>query len=274
MRNKLLSIIACIVVAVVTIISCDKKKDIVSHPAYSEFATPNLTQQYYVRNDPGSQIKIPVGITSVSGSDRKITIKDSSRTAVNGTQYTIESTTITIPAGKASDSLVLKGIYAGYPPGRVDTIYLKISGGDVPANAYATTYMVIVQGYCDVNITDFNGDYHNARDVYNGTSAYGPYDMTFDVQSSDATSATVILGNLYDAGVPGITTTLKMNWSNPAAFTTTVPDQVFYAPADLWIKADGDGTFSSCNGTVIVRYVLYYKSDASIEAKGVTTMKR
>lgn len=274
MRNKLLSIIACVIVALVTIIACDKKKDIVSHPAYSEFATPLTTKLYFVRNDPSSQLKIPVGITTVSNTDRKIVIKDSSRTAVNGTQYTIESTTITIPAGKASDSLVLKGIYAGYPVGRVDTIYLKIVGGDVPANAYNTTYMVIIQGYCDVNINDFEGDYHNVTDVYASGGKWGPYDMDLHVESSTPTSATVTVGNVYDSGIPDITTTVKLDWSNPSSFTSTIPDQVFSAADDIWIKGNGTGTFSSCAGTITLKYTLYTKSDGKTYDQGVTTMKR
>jgi len=273
MRNKLLFVLAFLAVAVVTIVSCNKGKDIIQHPTYSEFATPVLTSQYYVRNIPNTQFKIPIGLTNVAKTDTKITISDSSRTAVNGTQYTIDTKTITIPAGKATDSVTLKGIYSAYPPGRVDTIYLKITSGDAPLNAYATTYTLIVQGYCDVNINDFVGDYNNVKDAYTSGS-WGPYSMDFTINSSTATSADVTLGNVYDYGVPGITTKVHMDWSNPASFSTSIPDQVLYEPDGKWIKADGEGTFSSCNGTITLKYVVYNKSDGSIDTHAVTTMKR
>jgi hypothetical protein len=257
MRNKLLSIIACVIVALVTIIACDKKKDIVSHPAYSEFATPLVSNvKYFVRDLPDDQIKIPLGITTVSNVDRKIVIKDSSTTAVNGTQYTLSTTTITIPAGKTVDSLVLKGIYTGYPIDRIDTLYLKIVGGDVPSNAYNITYSVILQRYCNVIKEDLSGDFANAFD----DETSGPYTATIsDWTETGPTTATIKIKNLgmshdwFDGAVapddPAVTgLTAKLDWTNPSNFTITIPSQPFgadvagYGPGVV----SGSGGFSSC----------------------------
>jgi len=278
MRNKLLSIIACIVVAVVTIISCDKKKDILKAPAYAEFATPLVSNiKYFVKNDPNSQFKIPIGITNISNVDRKIIIKDSSRKAVNGTQYTIESTTITIPAGKAADSIVLKGIYAGYPVGRVDTLFLKIVGGDVPANAYNATYSVILQGYCDVVPADLVGDYTQVTDNITGygSSPQGPYTATISEWTSTGTNtATVKIQNLgatsdygfgdVDPNAPGFlpgdpaATGLiaSLDWNNPSNFSVTIAKQTYvldsYGNGPSTIT--GSGSFSSCAGTFTITF--------------------
>jgi len=262
MRNKLLSIIACIIVAIVTIVACDKKKDIVNRPGYAEFATPLVSNiKYFIKDDPNSQFKIPIGITSVSNIDRKIIIKDSSRTAVNGVQYTIESTTINIPAGKAADSIILKGIYAAYPVGRIDTIFLKIVGGDVPANAYNTTYSIILQGYCDVIPANLVGDFTNSGDVYSGgASGENPYTVSVtDWTSTGPASATVKIHNLAatsdvgfgpfqpsDPAATGLTATL--NWSNPSNFTVTIAKQPFVSALYTYGAStiQGSGSFSSC----------------------------
>lgn len=281
MRNKLLSIIAGLVVIFVTIIACDKKKDILKAPAYSEFATPIASAKYFIKNEPGSQLKIPVGITNISNVDRKIIIKDSSNNAVSGTQYTIESTTINIPAGKASDSIILKGIYAGYPVGRVDTLYLKIVGGDVPANAYNTTYTVTLQGYCDVVPADLSGDFAHTGD-YIGTSPSpkNPYTATIsDWTSTGPNSATVKIQNLgstpdYGFGdLPSgngflpddpvaLGLTASLDWSNPSNFSVTIAKQPYvldsYGNGPSTVT--GTGSFNSCAGTFTITFTV---ADAS-----------
>ncbi len=292
MRNKLLVIIACLVATIVTIVACDKNKAILKPPAYSEFATPLVSNNlYFVKNDPNSQIKIPIGITNVSNVDRKIVIKDSSYAAVAGTQYTVAPTTITIPAGKASDSIVLKGIYAGYPIGRIDTIFLKITGGDVPANAYNTTYSVIMQRYCEVVAADLIGNYAHTND---GSSPQGPYTASIsDWDSTGPTSATIKihdLGATADVGYGDLDPsgnsagflptnpahlglTAMLNWHNPANFTVTIPSQTYvlnsygHGPSTI----SGSGTFSSCKQTFTIKYTV---TDASGTYAAITTVLR
>jgi hypothetical protein len=291
MRNKLLSIIACVIVAFVTIIACEKKKDVFINSAYSEFATPLVSNvKFFVKNDPNSQIRIPLGITTVATTDRKIIIKDSSRTAVNGTQYTLSTTTITIPAGKTVDSVTLNGIYAGYPVGRVDTVYLKIVGGDVPLNAYNTTYSVILQGYCDVIKDDLVGNYTKTIDTYgSGQSAQGAYTATIsDWVSTGPTSATIKIKNLgatsdygfgdVDPHAPGflpddpaaIGLNATLDWSNPSSFKVTVPKQTYvldsYGNGPSTVTATG--TFSSCAQTFTITFTV---TDPSTTYVPITT---
>lgn len=290
MRNKLFAIIACLVVTIVTIVACDKNKAILKTPAYSEFATPLVSNvKYFITNDPNSQIKIPVGITNVSNVDRKIVIKDSSYAAVAGTQYTIAPTTITIPAGKASDSIVLKGIYAGYPVGRIDTLFLKITGGDVPANAYNTTYSVIMQRYCEVVQADLVGNYTHTND---GSSPQGPYTASIsDWVTTGPSSATIKihdLGATQDVGYgdafpssPGflptnpahLGLTAMIEWSDPSNFTVTIPSQTYVLNSygNGPSKISGSGTFSSCKQTFTIKFTV---SDASGTYSAITTVLR
>ncbi|MEO6220481.1 MAG: hypothetical protein ABIO81_08640, partial [Ginsengibacter sp.] len=112
-------------------ISC-KKDNTITTPVLAEFAASTNIGQYFIKDDPNSVFKIPVGITTVSNVARTITFDVSSPTgAVEGQQYTLGTTSVTIPAGTAVDSISLKGIYAGFPAGRIDTLIFTITGGDV-----------------------------------------------------------------------------------------------------------------------------------------------
>lgn len=256
-------------------VACNKgvNDKIITPPAYSEFGTSNLLGRYFITNSASSSFKIPVGITNVSNTDRTIQFTLTSPTgAVAGTQYTAP-TSIVIPAGEALDSLEIKGLFAGYPAGRRDTLRIKITGGDVPVNAYNNTYNLVMQKYCDVTLSALYGNYTRAFD--NGT--YGPYPMTVvtgSAVSTGATTGTLKVTNVWDPGVP-VTTTINLDWTNPSGFTVTIPDQVYFAPADLWIKGTTAGTFSSCDQTFTLRYTLYEKSTGvNYSANQVTTMAR
>src|SRR5689334_10133537 len=102
MKNKigLLSLIAGLLsVLSVVIISCKKDKVVTPDQTVSLFGAGGTTSTYLVPEDPNSVFKIGLGITKPSNSDRSITFSVTSPTgAVEGSQYTVSSKTITIPA--------------------------------------------------------------------------------------------------------------------------------------------------------------------------------
>jgi hypothetical protein len=258
--------------------SCKKNNLVVDQdvvpPSYVKFNTLQAADTigtYYIRstNDP---FKLPIGVTTVSDKDRTINFTYTS-TAAQTTQYNAPSS-IVIPAGKALDSLTISGLFSGYGSAtRKDTLKIQITGGDVPASPYKATYYLILRKYCDVFLADFDGDYTNSDD--NGT--YGPYFTSVTPGSGTATgptSATMTIENIWDPGVPVITS-VNLDWSNPANFTVTIPDQEYFGPADIWIKGTLPGSFSSCDQTFILRYTLYYKStNVDFAADQVTTLRR
>lgn len=280
MNNKF-SIIAIATMWLAFITTACNKKDDVLHDikttsAYSEFATPNLTvttNSYFIKNDPNSTFKIPVGITNISNVDRKIVFKDSSRTAVAGIQYNFVNT-ITIPAGKAADSIIVQGLYTGYPVGRKDTLYVKIVGGDVPVNAYNNVYAVTLQGYCDVVSNNLTGSYTKSVDYYNSSASATKYTAQIvNWVSTGTTSATVNIINLgatpdngwgpFSATDPVTSPGIKVNldWSNPANFTVTVPSQNFFNDGSGMSTISGSGSFSACANTFTIKFTTVYAGD-------------
>ncbi|HVU57876.1 MAG TPA: hypothetical protein VHD83_22600 [Puia sp.] len=266
-------IIICLLILAVAFNSCVKQK--FDTPTLAEFAAPvagNQGSYFILPNDPSSEFKIPIGITTTSGKDRTVNFTVTSPTgAVAGTQYTIASNSITIPAGKAVDSISVKGIYDAYPSGRIDTLIFTITGGDAGVYTGSEKYTLVVQKYCDVVSTDLVGDYASSDDLYEGEgSGAAPYTVNIsNWTSTGPTSATITLKNFgatpdngfgpfapTDAAATGITA--KLDWSDPSNFTVTIPSQPYkgavltYGPG----KIAGSGSFSSCLETFKITFVV------------------
>jgi hypothetical protein len=262
---------------------CDKTKvyDLITPPPQAHFITSGGS--YYISNSSSSSFKIPIGTTNVSNVDRKVTVSVSSPTnAAAGVQYNLPSTTVTIPAGKAVDSITVNGLFAGYASGRKDTLTFTISGGDVEPGSFNSTYKLVLQKYCDVVLSNLAGSYTQSFDVQG--SSYGPYTSVVSATSTGATSATLVIKNFSAAAFgpfvstdaaanPGIT--VNIDWSNPANFTTTIPAQSFYKDPSYGaatITGVGTGSFSSCDNT----FTFNYKVTVAAGSFGnfTTTLKR
>lgn len=258
---------------VLLLTSCDKTKeyDVIVPPVQAHFLNTTVAT-YYVTNDPNSVFKIPVGLTKASSKPTVVTVTMTSPTnAVSGTQYTLPTTTVTIPAGKVVDSLTVKGIFSGYATGRVDTLTFTIQSGDAPASDYNKVYKLILRKYCAVVSTDLVGNYTASRDYYQVTQASGAsYTAAIsNWTSTGATTATVLIKNLgatldigfgpfqpTDAAATGLTAML--DWTNPANFTVTLASQPYVASLYTYGAStiSGSGTFSSCDRTFNINYVV------------------
>jgi hypothetical protein len=253
--------------ALVTLVafSCKKNnlvidQDIVA-PAYAKFnvaKTADTLATYYVR-DNNAPFKIPVGISAPLDRDVTINFTYTSNDAVAGQQYNAPAS-ITIPAGQTLDTLEVTGLFTGFASSsQIDTLHIKISGGDVPANAYWSGYKLLLRKYCNVDFNTFDGDFDNTIEYSaSGAVSWGPYTTTVkNINITSATTATADIENLYDYGGEVSAT---FDWTNPAAFKVTIPAQftgvvlndggVDY---ELWIKTNGSSsTFSSCDGSITV----------------------
>jgi hypothetical protein len=256
MKQLSLSIITLAVVAGFT--ACQKNNlavdtDLVPASA-AKFNTSVLQSTYYVRAS-GVPFSLPVGVTTVSDKARTINLSYASSTgAAAGVQYNAPAT-ITIPAGKALDTLRVTGIFAGYPlASRVDTLRVTVGGGDVPKNDYNNTYTIIMRKLCDVNLTTLSGSYTKTREYNNtGGLAYGPYTtQVIGLASTGATSAAGRIRNVYDWDWADLT--VNLDWTNPLAPTATIPLQRTFG-SDAYSVRSTPGrpnTFSACDNTITI----------------------
>src|ERR1051325_3354102 len=106
--------------------ACKKNAaDIIVAPQQAHFV--GQTSGVFFVTTSGATYKIPVGLTSVSDKDRTVNINITSRTnAQAGSQYTIASKSLLIPAGMAIDSITIGGVFAQYQSGRKDTLDIQI----------------------------------------------------------------------------------------------------------------------------------------------------
>jgi hypothetical protein len=235
--------------------ACKKEKTTVA-PTFSHF---NFTSsgEYYIAQDGNAAFKIPVGLTAASDADRTIQFSVSSPSgAVEGQQYTIPQKTITIPAGKVVDSLIVKGLYSGYPVGRVDTLLIKITGGNTTPIAVSREYTLYLQRYCAVDLANFSGVYM-AQNYVNGQINGSPYPVSLTPGSSTGPNkGTVIVNNIFNISVPF---TINLNWQDPSNFTTEVPTQPWYVDPNYGqstLRPNNKGSFSSCKNTFRIEFEL------------------
>jgi hypothetical protein len=260
--------------------SCKPKdSDYHTDPEYfSHFANRNISY-FYVQNVPNATFKIPIGITTPVAHDTKVTVSVSSNTgAAAGVQYNLPKSEVTIPAGQTTDSLVVQGIFAGFPGNRVDTLLFKITGLDAKGAPYNDSLKLVMQKYCTVDLTAFAGTYNNVMDV-DASGPYGPYTMTVSpVTAANYTSATtgfLMLNNLWDVNGP-TAVRVDLDWTDPGNFKTSIPTgqdlYVHTTYGQAKVRPVGTGTFSSCNGTLQLKYQVYV--NAGSFAATTTTMAR
>jgi hypothetical protein len=181
----------------------------------------------------------------------------------------LDKTTVTIPAGKAIDSIEVRGVFSQYSSGRKDSLIFTLKEPSLKAAPYNSTYRLYMRGPCfegDMVLAELLGSYKNTNELF-GTSAYGPYLTTISkVTQISPTKGTIVVTNIWDNGWNPITFTL--DWTNPANRTATLVEQAgigdagtlnpAYAGQDISVRpfAGQVGTFSYCKGTIQLKMQL------------------
>lgn len=252
-------------VLLTSVISCKKNnvvidQDPLTPPEAARFVMAPLSSNsyysYFILETPapGSPFNIPLGVTNVSSSDRKVSLTYTSRTATAGTQFTAP-TEVTIPAGQALVNVPFQGIFANYPTGRRDTVKVRITNtaGSINKNAYQDSLMLVIQKYCTVILDDLDGVFNNTRETNSsGGSPYGPYSSTVALSpiAGSTTKANITFGQFWDYPIE---VTGTIDWTNPAAFAVVIPRQYTGLdydagqPIDVRTSPGQISTFSSCD---------------------------
>lgn len=287
MRNNISRMLSLLLFAsVITWVGCKKNTDVAVPVEQAHFM--NVSSGTYQITAPGVVYKIPIGITTASNTDRTVKIAITSPTgAVQGTHYTVNKSTFTIPAGKVVDTLVITGTYAQYTAGRKDTLVITMQGLDkgssVGASDYNGVFTLFMRGPCAeqeivTGPASLNGSYKSTERGYNETT--GALTYTYAPGGgylSGVTSATtlsptttrVTISNIWEMG-PTITAKFILDYSNFAARTVTVdgPQKVgpgtlvgLSAAYDLYVMpatganpAPDEGTYTYCSNNIVIKY--------------------
>lgn len=246
--------IAAIAILALAVLGCDKTKlfDVTTPPLAAHFSSDGGT---YFITSPTAKFTIPVGLTTPSNKDVTLNISVSSPTgATSGTYYTLDKTTVVIPAGKALDSVVVSGVYSQYLSGRKDSLIFTIqTNSDVAPANFNSTYKLYMRGPCfDGDVTDItvmNGTYANSTD---------PDDPKFtatvsNITKTGPTTATGTIANLWDWFGP---VTINFDWTDPNNTIVSIPlqqtNQVYAAGQPFLIRTSPGkvSKFSVCTGQI------------------------
>ena len=259
-----------LVLVVFMLAGCKKTDTLVDVPSQAHFT--NLSGDTYFITGPNVVKKIPIGLTTVSNSERTITFSVSSPTgAVAGTHYNIiGGNSIKIPAGKVIDSITVAGIYSQYLSGRKDTLVFTITDGtDTKASTYNTTFKLFMRGPCsetEIVFTQMLGSY--TKTFENGS--YGPYTTTItNFTPTSATSGTASFTNLYDSDITAVAT---FDWSTPGNFKVTIAAQPTQYGLSIRSAGGVPGTFTYCVNSFRIPLELF--SAGGIYDSWIMTMAR
>jgi hypothetical protein len=275
MKNKLRSLYFLIVVATLgTISGCVKETDMVV-PASKALFLPTTAGNYTIAS-PTTTFKIPVGITAPSSTPTVINVSVSSTTGAQaGVHYNLSSNSVTIPAGKVVDTIIVTGVYNQYLAGRKDVLVFRISE-EQTSSGLRNSYTLNMRGPCfegDVTLSTLQGDYNNSTQSW--FSGGGPYKTTVTaVNSISATSGTITVSGIKVIDPDGDITlsrplTFLLDWTDPANRTVVLspspeydlglfPAAWGFDPGDQLAVTNstvtqGPGTFSVCSATITLR---------------------
>jgi len=254
--NTMLLKISLPLFLILGITACKKTDTLQNVPSQAHFA--NETGSSYFVTGPTVKKKIAIGLTNVSDKDRTINFTVTSPTgAIAGTHYNIiGGNSLTIPAGKAIDSITIQGVYSQYLAARKDTLIFTITDGtETKASTYNDTYKLFMRGPCsdlEIVIAEMFGSYKKTFE--NGS--YGPYESTLtNFTQTSATTGTVTLNNIYDSG---ISCTATLNWGTLGNYTILFAPQPTGIPGfSLRSPGGTPGTFTYCVNKFTIPLELY-----------------
>ena len=173
----------------------DNEVDNYSGPDVTYF-TDGTSGSYFVT--PAEEAAtIQIGSTTTSASDRTFTVVvDAASTATSGVDYSLATTSVTIPANEYFAEINVQGIFAGVTPEGTNLLLSLEGNGPIEA-----TYDLSIIQLCE---SDLAG-------MYSVTTTYGYHDFlptfstnTQDVEIMEVDDATYFIqdfsGGLYDGG--------------------------------------------------------------------------
>ena len=227
--------------------SCEENPIIYEGKPFVAFTSSEIGRYYVLKKDDEGY-EIQIGVTETSSSDRSVSFSVSGD-ATEGEQYSLSSSTITIPAGKYTGSLKVNGLFDGFT-GQVDTLIITLTGAEVAD--FDNSYTLIMQRLCPFDINDFVGVWN----VVDFSEYYGEstYDVTIEIE--DEATKTMVVKNLWQ-NTPNVY--ISFDDSEPANLIFKIADQ-FYAThpteGEIRITEMTNSSFSSCEmviNTVITK---------------------
>ncbi|MEA3503660.1 MAG: hypothetical protein U9R32_00470 [Bacteroidota bacterium] len=197
---------------------------------------------YYVTDAEGNADTIKAYINKPASKDLTFSvIVDESSTAVEGTDFNLESNTITIKKGEVEGIIVVKGIYSALPDCATKVVNLKLTSD---AAEYDNIYSLSLNKFFPFVITDFEGSFTVNDDTDD------PYNVSVTIGEGNNLTANGIWG--MDADI-----TLEMD---PDNFSVNIAEQLLFEHStygNVYIKSNSAGSFKSCDNSLDLNFKVY-----------------
>lgn len=157
MRHTQYLVCTLLILASALIIGCQKEDDSTPTTCYISF---DAEEYIFGVMDSEEWFEIPINITASAGYDRNIGVEivASESSAIQGRDFTLESTTLPIPEGKTSTYVRLQGNPEAIATGERRTLKLRLVLDDRNINEESITECSItLQHCCPFDINDFEG---------------------------------------------------------------------------------------------------------------------
>ncbi|GEM_PF-3514682 len=253
------------VLAIVGVFSgCSNKDpyDVIVPPQLASFSAGS-SSVFGVPSDPNATFKIPVGFTTVSDKDRQIQFTITTPDAAKA-DFTVLNNPITIKAGAAADSLIIKGNYNSFANSDdIDSVYISINAtADVKPASFNNSYKLAMRRFCPTNVADFAGNFVVVADAFE------------DTRPGDILVLTQISATQFSFRYPSATNAVPIVVTiNPTTNAVTIERQTIgtewsWQPTYKNPSVQGTGTYESCNKVLTLAMTWGINGGASVFTGG------
>lgn len=222
----------------------DHEADVYKGQAFVQFKSPNIP---FPVMESGEQILgVEIGVSQKSNVDQTFNVSvDPTSTAVAGVDYELIDRTVTIPAGKFTASIGVKGFYENATTsGKL--LKLKLDADAALINpSYGNTATVNLYQFCAFNIDELVGMYLCVPGF--------PYDATtkYEVEFVKTSATTGHFVELYDTG---FNVAVEFFVSDPTNFYIKIAPQAAWMDqnyGEIYVETKAKmSPFSMCNKTI------------------------
>ena len=218
--------------------------------------------------------EIPVSATKVVDYDRRIGVEVlwSESSAIEGLHYVVESNTLTIPAGKLTTALRIRGIAENIAVGEELTLCLNlVLEEENVSKLYSTRSEVKLQRCCKFDINNFVG---YAKITSTWTMQYMNSDACLVVTERGTKKNSIVIKNMF---YDGYDIEVEFDDSNPLEPRVIMPDaQVVGITGEAFGTIYGDGKllmseptgytsyFGACENFMVLYSMMYVENVGTV----------
>jgi hypothetical protein len=239
--------ITAAILLVLIITSCKKEDYSYQGPPLVDF--PSTYQYIVIKGNVTSDYTVPIYVRltgAQNGSPYNVTFEvDASSNAVSGTHYTIDGTSIQIPAKSSYGEIPVKFLIPSFPEQTTVNLVLNLTGGDLKVNPnYKQIALKIYrQGFIDL----FTGTYSvQEPDV--------PVSVKYDVTlTADTVKNRIRITNFWGYAKDDSKVYIDLK---STIDSVNLPSQTFTDQSNRTYTVSGKGNYNINNGSIRITYSL------------------